>query len=423
MQNERSEPTPESETLLTGGLVPRSDDGARGRAAPEPGEPARPAPPSRPPHRLRAGSAGPPARSGFLRRPVDWLRRFPLLLLLAYYALVIAVDSLLVAYVPAVRRAFVAPDVLTAAAAEDSFLTSVRVNGIGESLLPALTATVDRALITLLVILGALSLVVPVAWLYMQTKRFRYDPALVRSVIILPVVVAGIALVVKNSVALAFSLAGIVAAVRFRNTLKDPRDAVYIFLVIGIGLSAGVQALDVALVMSLTFNLVVLFLWKYNVGSVYSGSYGRTGILSAGDPDLMVAQTPEMQREVRRRLLEDADQLRSDGILLVHSPEPDLARQVVQEALGDLARDWMLAEIVRREGGVSTLEYVLRLKKQVMPLDLVGALDERWATQLAAAEYIPFRIRRRKRGKDPAKKQKKDRDRDRDKEKERDRDR
>ncbi len=419
MQNERSEPTPESETLLTGGLVPRPEDGSRGRAAPEPGEPAQPAPPSRPPHRLRAGGAAPTRRSSFLRRPVDWLRRFPLLLLLAYYVLVIAVDSLLVAYVPAVRRAFVAPDVLTEVATEDNFLTSVRVHGIGESLLPALNATVDRALITLLVILGALSLVIPVAWLYMQTKRFRYDPALVRSVIILPVVVAGIALVVKNSVALAFSLAGIVAAVRFRNTLKDPRDAVYIFLVIGIGLSAGVQALDVALVMSLSFNLVVLFLWKYNVGSVYSGSYGRTGILSAGDPDLMVAQTPEMQREVRRRLLEDADQLRSDGILLVHSPEPDLARQVVQEALGDLARDWMLAEIVRREGGVSTLEYVLRLKKQVMPLDLVGALDERWATQLAAAEYIPFRIRRRKRGKEPAKKQKKDRD----KEKERDRDR
>ena len=421
MQNERSEPTPESETLLTGGLVARPDDGARGRGAPEPRGPAQPAPPSGPPHRLRAGSPTPARRSGFLRRPVEWLRRFPLLLLLAYYALVIAVDAVLVAYVPSVRRAFVAPDIVPADAGAPDFLTSVRVQGIGESLLPALTATVDRALITLLVILGALSLVIPVAWLYMQTKRFRYDPALVRSVIILPVVVAGIALVVKNSVALAFSLAGIVAAVRFRNTLKDPRDAVYIFLVIGIGLSAGVQALDVALVMSLTFNLVVLFLWKYNVGSVYSGSYGRTGILSAGDPDLMVAQTPEMQREVRRRLLEDADQLRSDGILLVHSPEPDLARQVVQEALGDLARDWMLAEIVRRDGGVSTLEYVLRLKKQVMPLDLVGALDERWATQLAAAEYIPFRIRRRKRGKDPAKKQKKERDRD--KEKERDRDR
>lgn len=414
MQNERNEPTPESETLLTGGPAPTPDPGARVEAPAERREPTRAAP--RPePARRRTPALQAPARRwrGFVRR-MDGFRRFPLLLLFVYYALVIAVDAVLVTYVPAVRRAFVEPDVLPAATGTLDLLTSVRVRGIGDTLLPTLTATVDRALITLLVILGALSLVMPVAWIYMRTKRFRYDPALVRSVIILPVVVAGIALVVKNSVALAFSLAGIVAAVRFRNTLKDPRDAVYIFLVIGIGLSAGVQALDVALVMSLSFNLVVLFLWKYNVGSVYSGSYGRTGILSAGDPELMVAQSAETQRQVRRRLLDDADQLRSDGILLVHSPEPEMARQVVQEALSDMARDWMLSDIVRREHGVSTLEYVLRLKKQVMPMDLVGALDERWATQLAAAEYIPFRIRRRKRGKDPAKRGKKEKERERD---------
>jgi hypothetical protein len=96
-------------------------------------------------------------------------------------------------------------------------------------------------------------------------------------VIILPIVVAGIALVVKNSLALAFSLAGIVAAVRFRNTLKDPRDAVYIFLVIAIGLSAGVQALDVALAMSLAFNFVVLLVWKHNVGRSTAGATGARG--------------------------------------------------------------------------------------------------------------------------------------------------
>jgi hypothetical protein len=249
------------------------------------------------------------------------------------------------------------------------------------------------------VIVGALSLVVPVAWVYMFTKRFRYDPALVASVIILPIVVAGIALVVKNSLALAFSLAGIVAAVRFRNTLKDPRDAVYIFLVIGIGLSAGVQALDVALVMSMAFNVVVLFVWKYNVGSIYSGRFGRTGILSVGTGEWLVAQEPEQQRAIRRRMLEHEDDMRRDGILLVHSPEPDVARITVQEALGDMTRDWRLVDVVRPAGRPATLEYLVRLKKSATPADLVGALDERWSSQVAAAEYVPFRTRRKKRGK------------------------
>ena len=406
MQNDRTDPTAESETLLTAGSSPQTEEKKPGAAlrGGAPG-PARPAQPPQGPQGPR-----PPRKPSTARREMASLRRFPLLLLFTYYAVLIAVDTVLVSYVPTVRRAFVEPDVLPTGTTQGDILTSVRVRGIGEALGPTLYTALDRAIITVLVILGALSLVVPVAWIYMRVKRFRYDPALVRSVVILPIVVAGIAMVVKNSLALAFSLAGIVAAVRFRNTLKDPRDAVYIFLVIGIGLSAGVQALDVALMMSLTFNLVVLVLWKYNIGSIYSGRYGKTGILSVGDPELLVAQSPDAQRQIRRRLLEDADEISSDGILLVHSPDPQLARQTVQEALGDMARDWMLADIVRREEGMSTLEYVLRLKKKVMPVDLVGALDERWSAQLSATEYIPFRIRKRKRGKKAKKDEKKDKE-------------
>jgi len=236
-----------------------------------------------------------------------------------------------------------------------------------------------------------------VAWVYMFTKRFRFDPALVASVVILPIVVAGIALVVRNSLALAFSLAGIVAAVRFRNTLNDPRDAVYIFLVIGIGLSAGVQALDVALAMSMAFNLVVLLVWKFNIGSRYGGRFGRTGVPAVGESALLIAQDPRAQREVRRRMLEEAEHVKSDGILLVHSDQPELARTTVQEALADLAKDWTLVNVLQGNGRPTVLEYLVRLKRRSTPLELVGALDERWSAQVKAAEWVPFRTRRRKR--------------------------
>jgi hypothetical protein len=330
------------------------------------------------------------AHSALARRISGW-RAVPFVRLLLYYLVLVAVLSLLVAYVPAVRRAFLAPEILPVS--KSGFLKAEEQAAATLTLAGAL----DRSLTTLLVILGALVLVVPVARVYMFTKRFRYDPALVRSVIILPIVVAGIVLVVKNSIALAFSLAGIVAAVRFRNNLKDPRDAVYIFLVLGIGLSAGVQALDVALVMSLAFNFVVLYLWRYNVGSVYGGRYGRTGIPAVGDPELYMAQETAQQRQVRRRFLDEDPGFRADGILLVHSAQPDLARATVQEALGDLARDWALLEIDARADGLATLYYVVRLKAQATALDLVGALDERWSSQVSAAEYLPFRTRKKKR--------------------------
>jgi hypothetical protein len=371
----------ESETLL---------------ARPEPPPAPRPAPnyPGPPPMRALPDEKEGRARRFFER--VLEARGRPFLRLAGYYVLLITVMSLLVYYVPAVREAFLSSQAL---ALEEG---GGFVGPVGEDFgaRVSLNEALQRAMGTLLVILGALSLVVPVAWVYMLTKRFKYDPALVSSVIILPIVVAGIALVVKNSVALAFALAGIVAAVRFRNTLKDPRDAVYIFLTIGIGLSSGVQALDVALAMSLAFNYVVLLVWKFNIGSIYSGRYARTGILSAGPQRLLLAQEPEGQRDVRRRMLEQAQEIRTDGILLVHSHQPDLARLTVQEALADMARDWQLVDVVKREeDDLFTLEYLVRLKGSASAPELVGALDERWGAQVAAAEYVPFRARRKKRKK------------------------
>jgi hypothetical protein len=321
-------------------------------------------------------------------------RSRPYLRLAIYYAVLIAVLAALVYFVGPIRDALVSPTLLQP---RDGGLMAAGPTGADYGARLSLAEALQRLLTTLVVIAAALLLVIPVAWVYMLTKRFRYDPALVASVIILPIVVAGTAMVVRNSLALAFSLAGIVAAVRFRNTLKDPRDAVYIFLVIACGLSAGVQAMDVALAISMAFNFVVLTVWKFNVGSLYGGSYGRTGVLSVGDPALLVAEEPAQQRAVRRRMLRLGEDMRTDGVLLVHSAEPDLARTTVQEALGDLARDWRMVDVVPRGGEMHTLEYLVRLKDDIAPVDLVGALDERWSEQVDAAEFFPFRTRQRKR--------------------------
>jgi hypothetical protein len=147
----------------------------------------------------------------------------------------------------------------------------------------------------------------------------------------------------------------------------------------------------------MAFNFVVMAVWKFNIGSVYGGRFGRTGVLSVGDTALLVAEEPAQQRAVRRRLLQYDDDIRTDGILLVHSRAPDLARSTVQEALAEMARDWRLVDVVPRGAGMHTLEYLLRLKGRMSPAHLVGALDERWSDQVEAAEYFPFRTRQRKR--------------------------
>lgn len=125
-----------------------------------------------------------------------------------------------------------------------------------------------EALTLALAILGAVLIMVPVSWVYFITTRTKQiDRSFAQTIMVLPVIVAGIAMIVQNSLALAFSLAGVVAAVRFRFSLEEPAHALYIFLAIAVGLGAGIGALGISYVVSLGFVYVNLLLWKLNFGS------------------------------------------------------------------------------------------------------------------------------------------------------------
>ena len=116
-------------------------------------------------------------------------------------------------------------------------------------------------------LLGALLTTWPVSWLYMSIRNAdEYDQSLISTIVILPLVVTGIVVIVQNSLALAFSLAGIAGAVRFKNSLKSSGDALFILLSVGIGLSAGIGAVELAIVMSVAFNYAFLLLWVSEYG-------------------------------------------------------------------------------------------------------------------------------------------------------------
>ena len=268
-------------------------------------------------------------------------------------------------------------------AAVGSLFPAVAGRGAGAARLPSEVAA-------LVAMAGALALMGPVVSVYMLTRRLRYDPSLVHSLVILPVVTAGIFLVIENSLARAFSLAGIMAAVRFRNTLQETRDIVYILLALGIGLAAGAEGLDVAIVMSAAFNVLVLFLWSFNVGSIYAAGAARRGILSVGETRLLLGNTPAARARLRHRVLEEVDGFRADGALLIHTSSVEAARSIVEEVLFEGTREWRRAGRLPNPRGVETLAYVVRLrKKEARPAELLGNLDE-CSVQVRAAEYLPL---------------------------------
>ena len=230
--------------------------------------------------------------------------------------------------------------------------------------------------------ISALVLVLPMALVYVRTRtRHKYDASLVQTVIVLPITVAAVLIVVQNSLALAFSLAGIVAAVRFRNTLKESRDAVYIFGSLGIGFSSGVHQLEIGLVLSLLFSVVELVLWKYDIGVAdhtetlckFCGNEAGT------QAEVVSTATPEQMNGVPGP---------RDLKLRVFVADLGPARRALEPALTDLAKRW---EFVGASEGEEDryLDYTVHLKKRGSPDQLSGELLGRCGAQVVKLAIEP----------------------------------
>lgn len=134
----------------------------------------------------------------------------------------------------------------------------------------SVTDTLDRlgyARQLIMILIGTWLLMLPVSWVHKGIHRASvHDHSLDETVLILPGIVACIVLVVQYSLALAFSLAGIVAGVQFRRSLQDTFDALFILVAIGTGIAAGIRALEIAAVMTVFFAYSTLYVHYFGDG-------------------------------------------------------------------------------------------------------------------------------------------------------------
>jgi len=257
--------------------------------------------------------------------------------------------------------------------------------------------------------LAAVLLSLPVAWVYLLTRAKRgYQQSVVQLLIILPTVVAGIVLLVKYSVALAFSLAGIVAAVRFRNTLDDSKDAVYVFLATAIGLASAVN-LPVAAVISIAFNALALVLYYTDFGSApveldgriaeqrlkRARQLARTGTFVARiDDEVFRNMTREQLEGVAQRAWKRAQSSDEGGAepaeevrVRLRTRDLNALRRAVDPRLTENAKTWRIGAINEIDG-VHTAEYHVQLKKKTTPDELVALIRASGSDQLLNVELI-----------------------------------
>jgi hypothetical protein len=286
-----------------------------------------------------------------------------------------------------------------------------RLSALGKATLEGAVRSTPWAgrgwLVAVVAMTGALLLMLPIAWAYVATRdRRKVDHSVVTTITLLPLAVAAILVIVQDSLAIAFSLAGIAGLVRFRNSLDDTKDAMYVFVAIAVGLGAGVGALEAAAALSALYNLVVVALWKWQttqpvIADIALGEEhlpaGRgviQSLLQTKEPELHPAPMAEWLRPAEAQSLTESGAeakpslpSKRDGMLRVHAADDVETRRAVEEVLDDCTKRWALESDDPGADGLPTLTYEVRLKKRCTPDSLLGTLRQRLGPRLA--EFAP----------------------------------
>ena len=115
----------------------------------------------------------------------------------------------------------------------------------------------------------AIIISVLVALVYKRSHQgVSYSRGFVLSLVMVGVVMAGVMMVIGNSLARAFGLFGAFSLVRFRSAIKDPRDIAFVFWSLIEGMAAGTANYELALLLFLMMTFLVLILEKYQFGSI-----------------------------------------------------------------------------------------------------------------------------------------------------------
>jgi Domain of unknown function (DUF4956) len=164
-------------------------------------------------------------------------------------------------------------------------------------------------------------------------------------------VVTAVMVVISGDLARAFGLAGVVAAVRFRNTLDDAKDAVYVFLAIAIGMACGSRAYSIALWTSLVMTTTLYLMWRYRFGQM---------------PGQIIASREASKKKDGKGKKDKKDRKKDkkpNSALMVEARDLPRAQGHIEKTLAESGGRWRLSNTLARPAGGGALEFVGRLDK------------------------------------------------------------
>jgi uncharacterized membrane protein YhiD involved in acid resistance len=116
-----------------------------------------------------------------------------------------------------------------------------------------------------------------IAFTYKYTFRgISYSGNFFQAMILSAPATAMVIMSVGNNVAVGFGIIGAIAIIRFRTRVNEPRNIIFIFASIGVGIASGVYGYSIAIAGTLIFSSVAVMLYFSSHGKSYLYLYSLT---------------------------------------------------------------------------------------------------------------------------------------------------
>lgn len=152
-------------------------------------------------------------------------------------------------------------------------------------------------------LLSALVVCMAVAAVYVWTYQgLSYSRTFVQALVLGGIMAAALMLAIGNNVARGVGILGTLAVIRFRSTMKDPRDLIYLFAAMGLGIAMGVRAYAVGLTAGIMF-CGVSWLMTFTAFGSRQPYDGLVRFELPGDPDRESALRKVLEKHCSRWVL------------------------------------------------------------------------------------------------------------------------
>lgn len=147
-------------------------------------------------------------------------------------------------------------------------------------------------------LLLALVLSTTIAYVYKFTHTDDfYSKSFFQAMVLSALVTSMIMMAVGNNLAVGFGIIGAVAIIRFRTNIQNPRNVIFIFAALSVGIASGVYGYAVAIAGTIIFSATALLLYWSPAGG---GVVHKFEVICQSSDEELIAQVRSYLKEVSK---------------------------------------------------------------------------------------------------------------------------